>query len=241
MGQAIEAIWFDLDDTLFDHTHSVCCGMDALRRAFPGFSHRSAEELAALYNRVLNSVYTSYLSGEVGFDEMRRRKLQLFYEAAGVQPGDALPQSEFHRVYDQAYRESRATPGCVEVLSELRDIGIALAILTNGKRQIQEEKLRIIGLEWMIPNLLTSEAAGAVKPDRKIFLWALEQTRRAAERVLMVGDNLENDVEAPLECGMKAAFYAPGAAGGTIPTATGGAPIIREWRGLMDLIGGACG
>lgn len=240
MRRRIEAVWFDLDDTLFDHTHSVCCGMDAVREAYPGFSGCSSQALAGHYNRVLNSLYTLYLSGEVDFDEMRRLKLERFYAAAGVKAKDELTQGEFHRVYDEAYRRRRrATPGCVEVLARLREIGIGLAILTNGKRAIQEEKLRTIGLEWMIPNLLTSEAAGAVKPERKIFEWALEQTRETAEGVLMVGDNLENDVEAPLLCGLKAALYAPGATERTIATSHGPAPVIREWGELFDSIDGA--
>jgi len=56
-----------------------------------------------------------------------------------------------------------------------------------------------------------------------------------------VGDNLENDVEAPLLCGLNAALYAPGATEPLVSTIHGRAPIIREWRALIDLIDGARG
>ncbi|MGA2499635.1 MAG: HAD hydrolase-like protein [Tepidisphaeraceae bacterium] len=59
--------------------------------------------------------------------------------------------------------------------------------------------------------------------------------------MLMVGDNLENDVEAPMQYGLNAALYAPGAQEQTISTTHGTAPVIREWRTLIDLIDVASG
>jgi len=237
MARSITAVWFDLDDTLFDHTYSVCRGMDAVRAAYPGLQVRSSQELAALYNRVLNALYVGYLGGKITFEEMRCRKLKLFYESAGVNEHGAPSLSEFHAVYDEAYRKHRrATPGSREVLSELKGRETPLAILTNGKQDIQEDKLKIIGLEWMISNLLTSEKAGATKPDPKIYSWALARTKQTAGNVLMVGDSLENDVEAALRCGLSAAQYAPGANSPTVSTTYGTAPVVREWNELLGLI-----
>jgi len=236
MNQTIAAVWFDLDDTLFDHTYAVCCGLDAVRLVCH-LGGRPARELAVHYNWALNSVYPAHLRGEFGFAEMRRRKLGLFYESIGVSAREALPMEEFHRIYDMAYGTGRrATEGSVEVLANLKGLGISLSILTNGKQADQEQKLRDIGLELMIPNLMTSEEAGATKPDAKIYRWALERTGQIAENVLMVGDNFENDVEAALGSGLKAGYYAPGSCCDTVSTAHGPAPVIRQWHELIDLL-----
>jgi len=235
---AIRSLWFDLDDTLYDHTHSVCCGMTAIRGHYPVLTGYTSEELATLYNRALDSVYADYVRGEISFTEMRQRKLRLFYEAADVDGSEAPSPAEFHRIYDEAYRrERRTTPGSKEMLAQLRENGTSLGILTNGKQAIQEDKLRTIGLEWMIPNLLTAERAGSTKPDPGIYEWALRQTGYAARDVLMVGDNLENDVEAALRGGLNAVLYAPRSKKKVASTAYGEAPVIHEWRGLLDVIG----
>lgn len=235
----IKAIWFDLDDTLYDHTYSVRLGMDAIRARYPLLTGHSSAQLAAHYNNALNRVYTAHVRGEIEFLEMRRRKLGLFYELSEINAAEAPAMDEFHRIYDEAYgSERRRTPGTPEMLQRLTDTGFSLAILTNGKQAIQEDKLRAIGLQWMIPNLLTAERAGFTKPDPRIYHWALEETGHAAESILMVGDSLENDVEAALCCGLNAALFAPGANVQSISTAHGPAPVISNWTELMDLVQG---
>lgn len=237
---AFKAIWFDLDDTLYDHTYSVCLGMEAVLATYPHLSRYSCAELAGCYNHALNRVYTAYVRGEIDFVEMRRRKLKLFYELAAIDAREAPGMDEFHRIYDEGYgSDRRATVGSLEMLERLRADGMALGILTNGKQAIQEDKLRAIGLEWMIPNLLTAERAKATKPDPRIYEWALAEAGLEARDVLMVGDSLENDVEAALRCGLGAVFYAPHSVEQEVTTPQGTAPVMRQWSRLIDIIEGA--
>lgn len=86
-----KALWFDLDDTVFDHTYCVCRGLDAIREKYPAFGKSSTEELAVLYNRALNHVYTDYLRREISFQDMRRRKLKFLYASLEIQHAD-VPQ-----------------------------------------------------------------------------------------------------------------------------------------------------
>lgn len=236
--RSLKALWFDLDDTLFDHTYCVCRGLDAIREKYPAFGEGPINELAALYNRALNHVYVDYLRGEIDFQEMRRRKLKILYASAEIKQENAPPLDEFHTVYDAAYRmHRRATPGSVDVIKRFADSGMSMAILTNGSQTLQEEKLCAIGLQWMVPHLVTSERAGVPKPDPQIYQWALQQTGHNPENVLMVGDSLENDVAGALRCGLNAMLYAPDFGQEMVSTAYGPAPVIKEWKGLLDLIG----
>lgn len=236
--RSIKALWFDLDDTLFDHTYCVGCGLDAIREKYPAFGEGPTSDLAVLYNRALNHVYVDYLRGGIDFQEMRRRKLELLFASAKIKQSDAPSLDEFHAIYDAAYRlHRRATPGSVEIVKHIASTGMSMAILTNGGQAIQEEKLYAIGLQWMVPHLLTSERAGAPKPDPQIYEWALEHTGHNSENVLMVGDNLENDVEGALRCGLNAILYAPGFSQELVSTVYGTAPVIKGWKGLLDLIG----
>jgi HAD superfamily hydrolase (TIGR01509 family) len=233
----VEMVWFDLDDTLYDHSYSVARAMERIRAEYPAFSGHQPHELAVLYNQALNEVYLEYLRGNIDFAEMRRRKLHRFFHAAGIPEPGAPDNAEFHRVYDEAYCvERRATPGSIEAVRHLQERGIGVAVLTNGTQRIQEEKLRIIGLTSLLPCLLTSDKAGATKPDPEIFEWALRQSKCAAHCVLMIGDNLQNDVEGALRAGIRAAHYSPSSAERTVVTQAGTAPVISDWVQVPDLL-----
>jgi putative hydrolase of the HAD superfamily len=233
----VRAIWFDLDDTVFDHTYCVCRGLDAIREKYPAFDAGPTKELAVLYNQALNHVYADYLRREINFQEMRKRKLEFLYSSLGVRGSDAPPLDEFHAIYDAAYRlHRRATPGSVEMVTRVAEQGMSVAILTNGDQAIQEEKLHTIGLQWIVPHLLTSERAGSHKPHPQMYEWALKQTGHNAADVLMVGDSLENDVEGALRCGLSAVLYAPGATQKTVSTRYGVAPVVTDWGSLEETV-----
>ncbi len=235
--RGVKALWLDLDDTLYDHTHAVRCGLDAVRQRFSCFSRVPTNELAILYNRALNTFHTNFLRGEIDFAELRRRKYKLFCETATADEKSVPPIYDFHRIYDKAYGQNRrATPGSVEMLNSLRQSGTNLAVITNGKQDTQEEKLRIIGLDWLIPNLHTSERLGITKPDPLIYRRALETTGQPAKDLLMVGDSVENDVQAGLAAGLNVALYAPGRSEHVLPTDDRDVPVIHQWTDLLELL-----
>jgi len=241
MGLAARMMWFDLDDTLFDHSYSAALGIARIRSQYPGCSKYATGELVTLYNQALNEVYPEYLRGEIDFGEMRRRKFHRFFFLAGIPDSDAPAIADFHRIYDEGYgSERRATPGSIEALQRLRDEGIEVAVLTNGMQRIQEAKLRAIGFDWLVPHLLTSEQAGKTKPDPGIFHWALQQTRRSVHDVVMIGDNLQNDVEGALRMGISAIYYSPSASGQTILTPAGTALVLSDWKQIPDLLYKEC-
>ncbi len=238
---SIKALWFDLDDTLYDHIHSVGRGLDAVCETFSCFSSVPRSELATLYNRALNTFHNAFLRGEIDFAELRRRKYRLFCETALVDNSGVPVLEEFHRVYDPAYAQSRrATPGSIEMLSKVRESGMNQAIITNGKQETQEEKLRVIGLEWLIPMLVTSERIGVTKPNPQVYERALKITGHLANEVLMIGDSVENDIEAGLNAGLNVAMYAPGRSERVLAMKTGDVPVVREWTELFDLLGEDC-
>jgi FMN phosphatase YigB (HAD superfamily) len=85
--------------------------------------------------------------------------------------------------------------------------------------------------------MLTAQRAGTAKPHPQFYEWAMEQTGHAPETILMVGDSLENDVEAALRCGLNALLYAPRATQPTVLTQYGVAPVMTEWSKLLDFVG----
>ena len=233
-------VWLDLDDTLFDHSYSVGKGLERVQQDYAAFLSHPVPELVRLYNVALNEVYPDFLSGAIDFPEMRRQKFERFCEKVAVSKAEAPDATTFHRIYDEAYNQHRrATPGSIEGVQLLNELGLPVAVLTNGVRRGQEEKLKVIGLESLIPALLLSEEAGAAKPDPRIFEWALNKTGMTAADVIMIGDNPVNDIYGAQNAGIRAIYYDPAATTRTFSTALGEVPVMTDWSQLPELLGKA--
>lgn len=96
--------------------------------------------------------------------------------------------------------------GVHEFLSECRKNKIKIVIISDLTASIQFEKLVKLGINHLVDFMVTSEEAGAEKPDEKIFRLALEKAGLKIEDVVMVGDNLHKDIGGAQELGIKTLY-----------------------------------
>jgi len=99
-------------------------------------------------------------------------------------------------------------PNTHEVLSYLQP-KYPLHIITNGFEEVQFTKLKTCDLQKYFTHVITSEAAGCKKPDNCIFNYALETTQSSAAESVMIGDDLEVDIEGAEKAGMDGIFFNP--------------------------------
>lgn len=69
----------------------------------------------------------------------------------------------------------------------------ALAMIANQPPHF-EERLKKLGILSFFRFVLGSEDVGLLKPDPRLYLLALQKMGIPAERSLMIGDRLENDI-----------------------------------------------
>tara|TARA_R110001606_G_scaffold144879_4_gene284233 strand:- start:1907 stop:2206 length:300 start_codon:yes stop_codon:yes gene_type:complete len=63
--------------------------------------------------------------------------------------------------------------------------------------------LRNLGFDTHFNHVVTPEDCGARKPERKFFQYALDLLGLAARDCVMIGDNLEADIEPALALGLR--------------------------------------
>ena len=173
------AIFFDLDDTLFDRAA-------AFRR---------------WVQRHLGDVSPVDLAWLVGLDARGRRSRLLF--AAGV-----IEKFEIARtVTDLAAAFPRELAAHVEPEANVRDVVARLAIdrrvaiVSNGG-SAQRDKLERAGLADLLPMVFISGELGVAKPKPEIFERALAWSELAASECLFVGDDPVNDLAPAAALGM---------------------------------------
>jgi FMN phosphatase YigB (HAD superfamily) len=180
----IEAVFFDIGETLVNEGEIYGRWADWL--GVP--RHTFLTKLGAI-------LVTGGSHGEVfeyfrpGFDlevEEKRRA------DAGMPNGFAA---------EDLYPDARA---CV---SALRDQGLFVGVAGNQPR-VAERQFADLGLKVDVVGI--SAVWGVEKPAPEFFRRCVEAAARPAERVLYVGDRIDNDVRPALDCGLQVAFLRRG-------------------------------
>src|SRR5882757_6250126 len=93
-------VLIDLDDTLFDHTHSSHEGLAALRAGYAPFARVAFEQLAKIHAHNLETMHALVLSGELSGGEARLARFRALASDCGAPSLDPL---ELADVYRRAY------------------------------------------------------------------------------------------------------------------------------------------
>jgi len=106
-----------------------------------------------------------------------------------------------------SYRERRdgdaeLIPGAAEALRRFKDLGIGLAMITNGSSEGQRAKIERFELGRHFDHFFIEGELGYGKPDRRVYLGAMEALGSEPTETWCVGDNLEWEVAAPQRLGI---------------------------------------
>jgi putative hydrolase of the HAD superfamily len=237
---ATKIVLFDLDNTLFDHYHSLRSAISAVQARYVSLSTYVREDLIERYNGALQEAYDKYLRKEITYDEADSMKVQIFYKGLGLRQPNLEEMKEFRAVYKDAYRKNRrATPGSVETLVRLRESGYRIAIVSNGQTEDQTAKAEAIGIRHLVDSIITSEEAGCCKPDRQIFRFAIDTIAKGATSptVYMIGDSADSDIKGALDAELDAILYSPLAQVSRRVLYGSEIPVIRRMSQLLSHLG----
>ena len=134
----------------------------------------------------------------------------------------------------RAMREGGAEPipGAVEALERFRDCGTGLAMITNGAGEVQRGKVERFDLARHFDHIFIEGELGYGKPDRRVYLGAMEALGTEAAETWCVGDNLEWEVAAPQRLGIYSVWVDPAGEG---PPAESGVMPDRVVGSIAEL------
>jgi putative hydrolase of the HAD superfamily len=193
----ITAILFDGAETLFTTRGSVGEIYGSVARQF-GSTAPTSEIQAAFVRQFRHS---GPLARE---DEKRWWKdvvHRVFSEVGMVRDFDRF----FDAVYDK-FRNSEGWtlfPETTEVLRTLKSRGFKLGVISNFDSRVYSV-MRSLDILSFFDAVTISSEAGYAKPAPEIFQVALRSLGVQADDALLVGDNLEDDVEAAQQVGIHA-------------------------------------
>jgi FMN phosphatase YigB (HAD superfamily) len=154
-------------------------------------------------------------------------------KAAALDYGGTISASRI----DHLLGEKPVDPAAAAALRVVHDdLGVRLILVSStlpGERRWPA--LAAAGIDGLFCCALLSYPLGTTKPDPLIYQLLLAAAGCPAGQILFVGNNLHNDVIAPMQHGMRAALVRPGGlrAAETLP---GGALVISHVADLPALL-----
>ncbi len=218
-GRGVRAVLFDLDETLLPDYGGFLAAVDdcAAAAGAPAGMGRSLHErvrprwgqaptAAVAGMRDMSSweaLWAPFPAGTEGWAEAFRAAAWREALADHGIDDPALAARLAAAYHEHRRARCRPFPDTVAALERLRAAGVALAVVTNGTERHQRAKLDAAGLTGMFEVVVTSGAAGASKPDPRIFRIALEAVGCDPAGAAMVGDHPLRDVAGAQRSGLR--------------------------------------
>lgn len=181
---SVRGVIFDLDDTLYSEKEYVRSGYRAV---------------------------SDYLGG--GYED----RLWAYFEEKKPAIDELL--KDLDRISEKAavldiYRGHKPDiclyDGVVNLISGLKQKGIRIGIITDGRPEGQRNKIEALGLNNLVDDVIITDELGGIqfrKPCDIAFRILQTKWRLPASDILYVGDNPVKDFQAPQQLGMKNIWY----------------------------------
>ena len=206
-GMKYKHLFFDLDHTLWDFEAN---SRQTLQEMYESLNLKtkgvySFEAFHASYLVHNEKLWDRFRKGFVKIDELRWKRMWLtlldfkigdehFARAMGTQFLELLPTRNI------------LFPYTVEILEYLSGKGYILHLITNGFEDVQHCKLKNSGIDKYFVEVITSEGSSYIKPNKEIFEYAFQKAKALPGHSIMIGDNLEVDIQGAMNAGIDQVF-----------------------------------
>jgi putative hydrolase of the HAD superfamily len=231
-------IFFDIDHTLWDFDRNAGETLQKLYERYEfetkfGFSF---ELFFRAFEKVNYRLWDLYGSHRISKEELRRERFALIFDELSTDR-NFVPKDIGEDFIRECPRAGHLMPYAEDVLQRLTAEKYEIYAITNGFKDTQEVKVRCSNLHLYLREVITSECAGgAKKPDNEIFEFAFRKVKATKKEAIMIGDNLQTDIQGGINFGIKTVFYDPKFLHAGDFRGYEGAEYITDLRQIHDIV-----
>jgi putative hydrolase of the HAD superfamily len=234
MSAMYKCVFLDLDDTVWNFHDNARLSLSdifeqrKLNRYFVDF-----QEFFAIYYAKNAELWELYGKGAVTQEFLIVERFRYSLSQMGV--NDERLSAEIAGQYLEILpTQKKLMPNAIETLEYL-SAKYPLSLVSNGFTQVQYQKIRSSGIEHYFTHIVLSENAGALKPDPRIFRYALTLNNALPSEAVMIGDSLASDIWGAKNAGIASIFLSPSPppANSNIPQGTITIGNLKELRQLL--------
>jgi len=200
-------LFFDLDHTLWDFETNARETLSSLyeQNALKDRGITDFDSFFGRYRYHNERLWDRYTKGFIKQEELRWKRmwLSLLDFKLADEPLARLMSVQF---LEHLPMRRNLFPYTVEILTYLQNKQYRLHLVTNGFEQVQHHKLRNAHIDGFFEEVITSEGCNSLKPQKEIFEYAIKRTGARIEESVMIGDNLDADIQGGINAGMDTIF-----------------------------------
>lgn len=186
-----KAVLLDLDNTLYDYLPCHIYALDQVYAEIVKMIPGSREEFEQKYRAAGQAVKARLPGVAASHSRLLYFKQMLETEFGRTMAAEALSLEETY--WNHFLTKAVVKPEALEFIDRARTLGCKICLATDLTAQIQLTKVSRWKLSDRIDLVVSSEEAGAEKPEPAIFRLALEKLQLAAKEVIMIGDDPVKD------------------------------------------------
>lgn len=200
----IEHVFFDLDHTLWDFEKNSAL---TFKKILPESNITiNFDDFIAVYIPINAKYWKLYREEKVSKKDLRYLRLKETFDGLNFHVEDAIIDFLAEEYINQLPNFNYLFEGTFELLDYLKE-KYQLHIITNGFEEIQTLKMEKSGILHYFDQVITSESVGVKKPNPKVFQYALQKANTSPEFSIMIGDNLEADIQGAIDSGLQVIHY----------------------------------
>jgi putative hydrolase of the HAD superfamily len=200
-------LFFDLDHTLWDFDANAKETLSELYAIFGLYKkiNTSFEDFHPRYLFHNEVLWDRYHKGLISADELKWKRMWrtlLDFKIAD----EPLAKELSGKFLEILPTQKKLFPYTLEILDYLKGKNYVLHLITNGFEKTQWSKLNNSGLDGYFTHVITSEASNSLKPKKEIFEYAMDKAKATLAESIMIGDNLDADIQGAMNAGMDSVF-----------------------------------
>ncbi len=204
----IQHIFFDLDNTLWDHRRNAYLTIKDL------FEKNNIEEKFSIdfedfhekYHEINERLWEEIRDGFIDKEYLRKHR---FYDAFlhfGVDDEELSMHFENHFL-DKILQFNYLVEGAKDLLEYLKSKNYTMHIISNGFQEVTERKCQLSGIAPYFETITSADSIGVRKPNPQIFQYSVQLANADKDKSILIGDDWIADVEGAQSFGMDVIFF----------------------------------
>ena len=201
-------LFFDLDNTIWDFNSN---SFEALYVALDKLQLLgligSYDVFFNIYSEVNERLWDLYRQGAMTKKVLSVQRFEESFEKNGTPLiiGGAVVNAAY---LSEMPLQTKLVEGARKVLDYLHG-RYDVAIITNGFKEVQYDKIRKSELSKYFRKIFISEEIGAQKPGKQIFEYAIKSMNAPKKSTLMIGDSWDADILGAMNFGIDQVYFNP--------------------------------
>ncbi|MCU7617245.1 YjjG family noncanonical pyrimidine nucleotidase [Chryseobacterium sp. PBS4-4] len=204
----IQHIFFDLDNTLWDHRKNAYLTIKDLfdKEEITLRYNIDFEEFHSVYHEINERLWEQIRDGEIDKDYLRKHRFYDTFKHFGIDDLDLSMFFEEHFL-DKILNYNHLVESADVILEYLKSKNYTLHIISNGFQEVTERKCILSKIDHYFNTITSADSVGVRKPNPEIFEYSLNLAKAQKEESILIGDDWIADVVGAQNFGIDVIFF----------------------------------